>query len=174
MTFKRFTKLLWLRSIGREALTPVFGRFAGELAQRGKALPPAHLDDDAWLSALGFLLLAPESLPDELNDTLFVIEEMATGEGQDRLLAAAQAAGLALDLGEEATPGDVAIQVWLKCPDLLIRQHARLRELDHLYRMENSQVVFLNTRHRLIAVAHRPVSGHGGRGFLCETDESRP
>ena len=81
MKFKRFTKPLWLRSVGRAALTQVFGRFAGELAQRGKALPPAHLDDDAWLSALGFLLLAPESLPDELNDTLFVIEEMATTEG---------------------------------------------------------------------------------------------
>ena len=127
MKFKRFTKPLWLRSVGRAALTQVFGRFAGELAQRGKALPPAHLDDDAWLSALGFLLLAPESLPDELNDTLFVIEEMATTEGHDQLLAAAQAAGLTLDLGDEATPGDVAIRVWLQEPELLIRQHARSR-----------------------------------------------
>ena len=30
MKFKRFTKPLWLRSVGRAALTQVFGRFAGE------------------------------------------------------------------------------------------------------------------------------------------------
>jgi hypothetical protein len=49
---------------------------------------------------------------------------MATDEGKDALIEAAHQAGRLLDAGPGATPADVAIEVWLKWPELLDRKPA--------------------------------------------------
>ncbi len=48
---------------------------------------------------------------------------MATPTGMDTVLEKAAAAGLALGLGEEATPADVAVQAWLLAPAFLEDLH---------------------------------------------------
>jgi hypothetical protein len=127
MKFKRFTKRPFLLSIGREHLGKLFSRFTEDLATREVELPDPAQPDDAYFTALARMLLAPEGLPAELVETLFVIEEMATAEGQERLEAAATAAGLDLGLEEDASRGEIAVQAWLRSPKLLVTQFNRVR-----------------------------------------------
>lgn len=127
MKFRQFIVPQFLRSIGREKLGQLFGRFAEGLNAAGLTVPAVSVGDDAYFRGLACLALSPEGLPDELIETLFVIEEMANPAGQEALETAAADTGLQLDLGDQATPGDIAVQVWLANPDLLVGQHNRMR-----------------------------------------------
>jgi hypothetical protein len=127
MKFKKFTRPQFLRSVGRERLGRLFASFTEELKATGLALPHADLDDISWCNALAMIAMAPDGLPSELVETLLVIEEMATAEGQERLEAAVAEAGLGLIVSEGATHADIAVAVWLADPRLLVRQHALTR-----------------------------------------------
>ena len=59
------------------------------------------------------VLMAPEQPPSALIDDLYYVDEMATQPGMDALLEAADAAKVELDLDDEPTPADVAVQVRL-------------------------------------------------------------
>lgn len=127
MKFKRFTKPQFLKQIGQALLGRLFDRFRGELTARQLALPPAALDDDAYFAALARLALAPEGLPDNLIETLFALEELANAEGQERLERAVREARLELTFAAESSPGDIAVQVWLASPEVLVATHNEQR-----------------------------------------------
>ncbi|MBI1178726.1 hypothetical protein GC207_14935 [bacterium] len=131
MKFKRFTKLTFLKQIGRPLLDRFLNRFAKELAARNVALPSGDSDDDDYYRALARLALTPDGLPDSLIEAMFEIEELATPEGQEQLEAAARRAQLALVFDEESTHADIALQVWLADPRIVARSHneARLHRL---------------------------------------------
>src|SRR5437868_3726861 len=101
--FKRFSRPQVLKRIGRELLERFFVRFAAELAGLNLPLPATTLDDSEYYGSLARLLAAPEMLPDELNEALFAIDEMATPEGQEHLELAAEQAGLELGLAPGAS-----------------------------------------------------------------------
>ena len=61
---------------------------------------------------------------ERLIDDLYYVDEMATADAMDGLLEAAAAAGVKLDVGDEPTPADVAVQVRLRAPALLEQKHA--------------------------------------------------
>ena len=65
-----------------------------------------------------------ENMPHRLVDALYLINEMATDEGMDALIDAARQSGRVLDAGPKATPADVAVEVWLRWPELLDQKHA--------------------------------------------------
>jgi len=147
MKFRQFTKPNFLRSVGRRLLEQFFDRFADELAARNAVLPPHSVDDHFYYSALAFLLMSPEALPDSLMEAMFAIEEMATAEGQERLEKAVEAAGLAVRFGPEASHGDVAMQVWLEAPALVASLHnqqrmARLCSFHYIGAMVRAEVPF--------------------------------
>ena len=129
MKFKRFTKPHVLRRIARELLITFFDRFERELAGHGLVLPDARLDDDTYCRALAGWLMAPEGLPDRLNEVLFALDEMATEEGQERLERAVAQAGLPLDCPPSTSAEDFALRVWLVSPELLARAHNEQRML---------------------------------------------
>jgi hypothetical protein len=74
--------------------------------------------------------MAPEAPPSALIDDLYYVDEMATPSGMDALLDAARDAHLNLDLDDEPTPADVAVQVRLSAPALLEQKHAEQHLLD--------------------------------------------
>jgi hypothetical protein len=127
MKFRRFTKPKFLRQVGRELLSKLFGRFSGELEAKDITLPSADLKDDDYFRELSALAMAPDRLPDNLIEALFAIEEMANEEGQERLEAAAAEAGLNLKFDEESSYGDIAVQVFLAKPELLAQKHNEQR-----------------------------------------------
>ncbi len=116
MRFKQFKKPQVLASIGREHLGRLFGRFGPELQSRSLVLPDRTLPLDRYLMSIAHLLLVPDRLPEELVETLFIIEEMATADGQERLETGFSAAGLALELDDSPSRAEIAVHAWLKNP----------------------------------------------------------
>lgn len=120
----RFTDCSFLRAIGRNLLEEFFTKF-------DMALPVAALltteSDDAFFSELSRLLLSPEGLPDEMNEVLHEIHELSTTEGHDRLKAAIGTTGLQLSLGDNCTPEELALRVWLSSPALLTQKYNEQR-----------------------------------------------
>lgn len=133
--FRRFTNPALLRRAGRLLLDQLFGQFEPYLDAAGRSLPGPDADDEAYYDAVAGLLLRPEGLPDELNDALFAIEEMATEEGQERLEQAVRDEGLELAFAPADTHLDVALQVWLAAPQLLARKYNETR-MQRLRRFE--------------------------------------
>lgn len=123
LKFKRFTKVPTLKRIGRQFLGVFLEKFKDDFAENKVQLPSNTLDDDAYFTQLANLFMAPEALPDSVNETLYAIDEMATPEGMERLERAVEETQLDLKFDEESTEADVALQVWLSNPELLARKH---------------------------------------------------
>ncbi len=92
---------------------------------RGFAMPPPGSTEELDFKGLIEIFMSPDvKTPKELIDALFFVDEMATTEGMDSLLAEATRQRLKLDPGTDHSPADVAVQVWLLDKDLLERKHA--------------------------------------------------
>jgi hypothetical protein len=79
------------------------------------------MDYDALVS----ILVDPDpAMPKPLIDALYFVHEMATPECMADLLEAVRTGVLSFADGREPTPADVAVQIWLKDPDLLENKHA--------------------------------------------------
>lgn len=122
---RRFTEPKVLRSIGRRHLLDFLKRFETYLAGCGIDLPEADDGREIDYDQLSFILASgAHGPPPDLVDALYLLADLSTAEGLDALLDAAAAAGIAID-GEEHTPADVAVQLWLLDPTLLEQQQAR-------------------------------------------------
>jgi hypothetical protein len=115
-----------LRGIAPENLSALLADHAESLAADGLTLPVMG-------TALGFnydlltsLMMKPDKFPPELREAFYFIHQMATPEGMECLLDAAERAEPPIEIvGKPApTPGDVAVQVWLKNRELLESKHA--------------------------------------------------
>lgn len=124
LSFRRFTSAYALREVDPAVLIDFLRPHAEFLAANGIMLPtdPAHLDIERVEIAL---LTNVGGLPVELVDALWHMHEMATSLGMESLLAAAQAAGLALP-HDHLSPADIAARVWVENPDLVRRCHTEI------------------------------------------------
>ncbi len=120
---KRFADPDALKRMQRTHLVALLRPFRAYFARRGMNLPDGDGGTLDYEALAGILLTPDDEMRPELVDTLYYVDEMATQEGMDSLIAAAAAAGLALD-GDLESPADVAVQVWLKDRALLERKHA--------------------------------------------------
>jgi hypothetical protein len=127
MKFRKFTKPQFLKSIGRELLGQLFTTFATDMASKNIAMPDAALPDDVYYKSLSNVAMSPDGLPDNMIDTLYAIEEMANVEGQERLENAVTEAGLGLTFAEQSSHGDIAVQVFLASPALLVQTHNEVK-----------------------------------------------
>lgn len=173
--FRRFTKPQFLKQIGRPLLAQLFGKFADELNTRGTAMPAETLADEEYFAALARVAMSPEALPENLSEALTAIEEMATAEGQERLETAVIEAGLGLTFREESSHGDIAVQVYLAQPALLVAQcnEARLGRLTAFEyfgsKGQNAERGMRSAEFEANTIPHpQPLShpmGEGGVGF---------
>lgn len=118
----------------RALLAPHERYLAKRRAELRAAQPPrqttAPVDDGALdYAELAKILLTPtEETPPKLIDALYLVQEMATPDAMQQVFAAIDAmpaaTRIALDVGPEPTPADVALCLWLKSPALLERLHA--------------------------------------------------
>ena len=126
---RHFANAETLRAVRPQFLMALLGRHADYFAERGVnfgAFNGAGPDYEA----IAGVLMAPEQPPSTLIDDLYYVDEMATQPGMDALLEAAEAAKVQLDLDDEPTPADVAVQVRLRAPALLEQKHAEQVLLD--------------------------------------------
>ena len=133
LKFKRFTKVGVLKEIGRELLGRFFGQVGGGGNGKQLELPPASASDDEYFRGVAKALMSPEGLPDEVSEALYMVDEMSSEEGHDRLRAAATKAGLKVD-GQ--TRAELALEMFLAAPRVLSEAHSeqklvRLTSFEH-------------------------------------------
>jgi len=120
-----FTNEESLRSITPEYLLRLLAPHSAYFQARGLLLPQPGSGQLPGYDALRDILLNPDrATPPRLIDALYFVSELATQEGMDGLLDELVTRGLQIDDGQEHTPIDVAIQVWLLDPDILQEKHA--------------------------------------------------
>jgi hypothetical protein len=122
---RRFSSPSILKAIAPDRLLYFLEPYRPFLQGRGLSLPPLNSGCRPEYEKLIGVFMAPDdSTPKELIDALFFVDEMATEKGMEDLLDACREVKLSLDTHEDVSPADVAVQVWLRDPDLLERKHA--------------------------------------------------
>ena len=100
------------------------------LAERGFTLPPPGSDGPIDYERLAGVFMEPDGdMPRELMQSASLIHEMSSENAMYDLLDGIQHVSLALDVGDDPDPVDVAVQVWLASPEALEELH-QMHQLD--------------------------------------------
>lgn len=94
-----------------------------------RSLPWPDEPDDFDHSALAGILMSPSvDTPDELLDALYFVDNLADPDCYDRILDEARDAGIEVcdEDGEDPSPEDLTLRVWLADPMILERVHAEM------------------------------------------------
>lgn len=87
--------------------------------------PPAAGDDPIDCDAIFRLVTSAEyDCPERLDEALYFINSVASTDHVQALLEAARSQGVTVDLGDDASVGDIAVHLWLHAPRLIERRHA--------------------------------------------------
>src|SRR5688500_11174514 len=114
---RHFANAETLRAVRPQFLMALLGRHADSFAERGVDFGAFNATGPAY-EAIAGVLMAPEQPPSTLTDDLYSVDDTATPAGMDALLEAAEAAKVELDLADDPTPADDAVQVRLRAPAL--------------------------------------------------------
>lgn len=145
---RRFCRPEFVRTIAPHRLLTFLEPFREFLSGRGLELPPGPRDDEIDCQQLvGLFLQADDQFPQDLLDALYLVDEMATPPGMDSLLQAIRQERLPVAVGEEDSPADVAVEVWLHAPKVLENKHAE----QYLYRARSFEA-FQNTAAPTVAL----------------------
>ncbi len=123
-TLRHFSNAESLQAVQPRYLTELLDRYAPYFAERGVDFGSLNGDGLNYEAIAGVLITPDEQTPKALLDDLYFVNEMATPESMDALLESAETGGITLDVGEEPTPADVAVQLRLRRPELLEQKHA--------------------------------------------------
>lgn len=123
-TLRHFANTEALRAVRPQYLMALLDKHAGYFDVRGVDFGRFNGHGPDY-DAIARVLMSPDSgTPSALIDDLYYVDEMATHAGMDALLEAANEAKLRLDLDDDPSPADVAVQVRLRAPELLEKKHA--------------------------------------------------
>ena len=125
---RQFSDAAVLREIRVDRLVEFLGRHRAHFEQLGINLCGPGQGDLDYERIARALLDTDETTPRALIDDLYFVDEMATEEGMDQLVAAvsdlSEEEQGAIGLGADPTPADVAVAVRLRAPSILERKHA--------------------------------------------------
>lgn len=125
LNLHRFASPERLRAITPRYLIRLLEPHRRYLESRGLVLPLADSGQLPDYDQLAEILANPDrDTPAALIDALYFVTELASPEGMDALIDEMRSRGHSLDDGQDQTPIDVAIQVWLVDPDILQEKHA--------------------------------------------------
>lgn len=114
-----------IKAIDRRRLVAFLDPHRGFFRAREIELPAVGSNAELDYDALVRVFLSPdEGTPRELIDALYYVDSMSTSQAMADLIEAARDARLDLDAADDVTPADLAVQVWLRDPDLLERKQA--------------------------------------------------
>lgn len=130
---RRWVGKRWTKRDGQEAGGAAFDRtglyrlltnvvYVGKLRYKDEVHPGRHDAIDHW-TLLRILATPDPSLPPRLIEAFHYVGDLATPECMDSLLAAIADRGVRLDLGPDTTPADVAVEVWLRCREVIEHKH---------------------------------------------------
>ena len=113
-----------LRGISPERLLSFLHPYREFFVLCGYELPADGSEEIDYEQLVNIFMAPTEDTPTELVDALFLVDEMASPFGMAALIDSAEQEGYELEDGDEQTPADIAVQVWLLDPDILERKHA--------------------------------------------------
>ena len=184
-TLRRFSCPETLKAIAAKRLLAFLKPHQSFLLSRGVTLPQSATDGELDHEELARVFMTPDcNTPKELIDALYFVDEMATPEGMDALLAEAKQQELKLAPGSDHSPADIAVQIWLLNSDILERKHAehylaKVRSFES-YQMDHfKRPAFKRPSDKqLDALAsdlddwfEEKKRGRGSRIFMCEKDD---
>lgn len=124
---RHFSSPETLRAVRTDHLLRFLDPFREYLATRAVLLPTLTSGLPPDYDALTRVFLTPAAgIPDDLVDSLYYVDEMATEAGMDRLLDHAAARSQILSSSDDATPADVAVAAYLLDPILVQRAHGEI------------------------------------------------
>lgn len=185
-TLRRFSSPETLKHIEAERLLTFLNPFRRFFTSRGLSLPAASSAGEIDCQMLAKVFLSPDAkTPKELIDALYFVDEMATPEGMDALLADAERLKLELGDGDDHTPADVAVQIWLLNKQILERKHAecyleKVRSFEYYQMDRYKRIAFKRpTDRKLTALANdlddwfeSKKRGRGARVIMGDQGES--
>lgn len=119
-----FTNPDRLKHIAPKRLLAFLDPWKGYFSARGVDLSEADADDMP-LEDIAHVLMNPDAtVPEDMVNALYYVDETASHESMEELLDRAGKAGIDIDDDTETSAADVAVQIWLAQPMLLQRQHA--------------------------------------------------
>ena len=122
---RHFSNPSVLRAIARERLLAFLEPHGSFFTSRGYDLPQPEDGEEIDYQQLIDIFMSPnEATPPDFVDALYLVDEMSGHEEMATLIEAAGREGVVLDDGDEHTPADIAIEVWLQNSELLERKHA--------------------------------------------------
>jgi hypothetical protein len=132
---RHFSRPETLRAISQSKLREFLMPHHEFLAQHGLDVSVADTDLDVEVLSGLFMDPVPDT-PGDLINALVYVDEMATPEAMDSLLAEIMGVDLGIVDRDEMTPADLAIHVWIADRNIIERKHAefglvRNRSYDH-------------------------------------------
>lgn len=125
LDFQRFTRVEILRAIQPRLLSRLLAPHRDFLEARGVILPPHSSDEHDYPGLVKTFMSPDENTPHQLTEALYLINEMASTPGCiDALQEEAASREVAISFPADASPEDIAIQVWLEAPTIVERKHA--------------------------------------------------
>src|SRR6266699_6479653 len=113
---KYFTQTPILRQIGHRRLAKLLSAFDNDLKGSKLVLPEPDLKNDDYFAGLANVLLLPQSLPKDLRNALFSIEEAASPENEKRLWIAIGKRIPGVSVSQDCAL-DRALDLWFLAPD---------------------------------------------------------
>ncbi len=123
LNLKRFARAGTLKKIDFANLMGLLHAHMAYFDGRGVALN-GNEDEFEYDDLVRVLMTPDDAFPADLADVLHHINEMATEDGMDTLLEEAERRSITLDVGDDPTPADVALQMWLVNPGIVERKNA--------------------------------------------------
>lgn len=125
LDFQRFTRVETLRAIQPRLLTRLLAPHHDFLAARGVMLPANGSDEHDYQGLIKTFMSPDENTPHQLTEALHLINEMASTPGCiDELQEEAARRQVVISCQADASPEDIALQVWLEAPAIVERKHA--------------------------------------------------
>jgi len=124
LKFIRFTNARHLKHLSRAVLGQLLAPHLEEMKTRGVTVPADDLEDKDYYARWSDIFAEAEKLPDALTEALLVIDDMSTETAHESLLVQMELASIVVDVGEDATAMEVAVQVFLHHESFLKARHA--------------------------------------------------
>ena len=127
LRFKNFSNLAFIQSIDKPRhLRPLLEGFSDYFGRQGVDIAALKNGDSVDRKLLAVFTQPDEGMPAQLLEALYVLDDLADEAGYDRILTEAERSNLVLDgIGDDLNPGEFAIAVYRKEPDLVRHCHEK-------------------------------------------------
>lgn len=174
--FRNFCDLAFLQGIDKpKYIAPLLRRYARYFKRQGVDVSALDNADATDRKLLEVLTQPNETMPSELREALHILDRVADEVGRNRIQAELDGSRLGIRGVADLTPGEFAIAVYLRKPDLIqscydMTVGEKVRQFDEFQSRSNRKLT-LSAAQRKESQLKRALSGwfvDQGRGGLCD------